>query len=195
MYLLNSRKMKTKSGNWDKRLVLSQVGIDAWGGGGTNCIIIHHYESTNIWPINIHRRWPSWIILKGDKVPRLETTLISKVGELLEGVESAWGIIIDIRANQKRNYIWGLGKDLDNQAEAYALLQGIKVASLLSVNNLMVFGDSSMVIQHLHYNTTPKDCILTQINKDKENKCNSSKRFDSTTYSILSTSKQITFPI
>ena len=82
-------------------------------------------------------------------------------------MESAWGIIIDIRANQKRNYIWGLGKDLDNQAEAYALLQGIKVASLLSVNNLMVFGDSSMVIQHLHYNTTPKDCILTQINKDK----------------------------
>ena len=134
------------------------------------------------------KRW--W----GDKVPRIETTLISKADEILEGVAIAQGILIDIKGNWQRNHVWCLGNPSDNQAEAYALLQGIRVASLSSVKNLMVFGDSAMVIQHFHYNTTPKDCILTQINKDKENKCNASNRFDSTTSSVLSTSKQITLP-
>jgi ribonuclease HI len=43
------------------------------------------------------------------------------------------------------NYSWGLGSLTNNEAEAYALYAGIKIALSKRIKNLIICGDSMLV--------------------------------------------------
>lgn len=78
----------------------------------------------------------------------------------------AGGIIYDLGGTRELSYEWGLGKATNNQAEASALLQGIKVAISLNARAMHVFGDSSIIIQFMHSNKSPKDNKLARIKEE-----------------------------
>lgn len=82
------------------------------------------------------------------------------------GVAGAGGIIYDLGGTRELSYEWGLGKATNNQAEASALLQGIKVAISLNARAMHVFGDSSIIIQFMHSNKSPKDNKLARIKEE-----------------------------
>ena len=81
------------------------------------------------------------------------------------GVSGLRGIPNDPRGNQVLKYSWRLGKESNNEAEAYSFLQRIKIASSMSTRSLLFFGDSSIIIQHLVNNSLPKESSIAQIVK------------------------------
>jgi ribonuclease HI len=54
---------------------------------------------------------------------------------------------LDPRGKHESSFAWGLGESMNNQDEAYALLQGLHLAIELGVKNLIVIGDSSVIIK------------------------------------------------
>ena len=59
------------------------------------------------------------------------------------GVLFSLGGIIDLR------YIWGSGTKSNNQAEVLALLKGCQLALLLGYTEILIFGDSLMLINSI----------------------------------------------
>ena len=47
------------------------------------------------------------------------------------------------------NFSWGLGIDTNNMAEALALWQGLRIARELGISNLIIIGNSRVVIRAL----------------------------------------------
>ena len=75
----------------------------------------------------------------------------------------AGGVIKNMEGQVEHRYAWGLGQDTNTQAEAMALLQGLKVLQKVGIKEAMVFGDSQTVIKMLVENSKPKDLRLTRI--------------------------------
>jgi ribonuclease HI len=51
----------------------------------------------------------------------------------------------------------------NNLAESYALLQGLIIAKSLNLQNLIVIGDSLIIIKHMVQGTTPIDVTLATV--------------------------------
>ena len=71
-------------------------------------------------------------------------------------ISSATGITIS-------NYSWGLGVETNNFAEFCGLLQGLKIALSKRISNLVVFGDSRMLILALNRKNRPNQLKLAQV--------------------------------
>jgi ribonuclease HI len=62
------------------------------------------------------------------------------------GVVGAGGILLDHGGNAMFHYAWGLGTTTNNIAEAYALYEGLKLAKECNISQLLVFGDSMLIV-------------------------------------------------
>lgn len=71
-------------------------------------------------------------------------------------------IILSPEGNIILSFAWGLGLLSNNQAEYLALWHGLHQARRLGILNLVVFGDSRIVIQSLARNRRPKQLPLAQ---------------------------------
>lgn len=56
----------------------------------------------------------------------------------------------------------------NNQAETYALLQGLSLVHQWGIWKLLVFGDSTVIVRHMIHDATPKDNELAQVNFEFE---------------------------
>ena len=57
------------------------------------------------------------------------------------GNAGAGGVIQNLEGQVEHRYAWGLGQDTNTQAEAMALLQGLKVLQKVGIKETMVIGD------------------------------------------------------
>jgi len=69
------------------------------------------------------------------------------------GEAGGGGIISNPIGNIILRYAWGLGIDSNNKAKALALWQGLTQALILNLQDLIVVGDSKIIIQALNQNT------------------------------------------
>lgn len=60
---------------------------------------------------------------------------------------SARGVICDSKGNKQREFAWGIGRKTNNKAEWLGLIKGLETAINLGIKNLMVVGDSLIVIR------------------------------------------------
>ena len=56
------------------------------------------------------------------------------------------GVIFDPGGKMESEYFWNIGYDSNNMAEAYGLWQGLKQLKEKEVDEVMVFGDSRLII-------------------------------------------------
>ena len=61
------------------------------------------------------------------------------------------------------SFAWGLGVESNNFAEYHALWQGLRQALSLNIRNILVFGDSKMVIQAMRSNSSPPSIHMKRI--------------------------------
>ena len=61
------------------------------------------------------------------------------------------------------NFSWGLERETNNIAEALALWQGLQIAKTRGINEIIVLGDSRIIIQALAENTLPSQMHLRQM--------------------------------
>ena len=66
-------------------------------------------------------------------------------------------VILSPDANEELSYSWGLGIESNNMAEALALCQGIILATGHDIRDIVVIGDSRLVIQALNSDNLPED--------------------------------------
>ena len=60
-------------------------------------------------------------------------------------------------------FAWGLGIDTNNMAEALALWQGLRIAKALGISELIVIGDSKIVIRALARKLMPTNMALRHL--------------------------------
>ena len=60
-------------------------------------------------------------------------------------------------------FAWGLGIDTNNMAEALALWQGLRIAMALGISELIVIGDSRVVIRALAEKLKPTHMALRHL--------------------------------
>jgi ribonuclease HI len=76
------------------------------------------------------------------------------------------GVIYDPRGNLAQSYEWNLGMMTNNQAKAYELLTGLKLAIAFLIKELTFLGDSHLIIQYMRgVGTLPSDFQLATILK------------------------------
>eukprot|EP00253_Pinus_taeda_P003539 PITA_03539 len=81
------------------------------------------------------------------------------------GQAGAGGIIRDPHGKILVKYEWGLGVMSNNKAEAYNLLLGSSIAKKLGLQNLLILGDSAIIISSMN---SDKDFRQTALNRIKD---------------------------
>ena len=66
------------------------------------------------------------------------------------GKAGGGGVIIDPDGKVEIEFSWNIGNDSNNMAEAYRLWQGLKQLQGKGVEEVLVFGDSRVIIQALN---------------------------------------------
>jgi hypothetical protein len=75
------------------------------------------------------------------------------------GPAGGGGFLLDPLGMLEVTYSWGLGIETNNMAEALALWQGLRLAASKSIQKLVVFGDSRVIIQAMKTRRRPKTSI------------------------------------
>jgi len=60
-------------------------------------------------------------------------------------------------------FAWGLGQSTSMQAEALALLQGLKQAKAIGIIEVSIIGDSQSIIKSLVEDSSPADIRLARV--------------------------------
>ena len=81
-------------------------------------------------------------------------------------VTGSGGVLYDPGGNIENTYSWNLGVATNNQAESYALLQGLFIARLQNIKSLLVVGDSKNTIRHLR-----RSCLIMDVSLKSIVKC------------------------
>jgi ribonuclease HI len=79
------------------------------------------------------------------------------------GAVGGGGILLDPSDTLEVTYSWGLGVETNNMAEALVLWQGLRLAASKSIQNLVVFGDSRVIIQAMKTRRRPNNLKLSQL--------------------------------
>jgi ribonuclease HI len=79
------------------------------------------------------------------------------------GNAGAGGVIKNKQGQTEHRYAWGLGQDTNTQAEALALLQGLKILQKMRIKEAKIIGDSQTLIKMLVENSNPKDLRLSRL--------------------------------
>lgn len=72
-------------------------------------------------------------------------------------------VVIDLEGTTESTFAWILGNSSNNQAEAYALPQGLCIANDSRIKLLIVVGDSHAIINQMILKSSPADNNLTPI--------------------------------
>jgi ribonuclease HI len=72
-------------------------------------------------------------------------------------------ILFGPRGTLEITYSWNLGRVTNNQAKAYALLQGLSLVGARNVHKLVVLRDSKNTIRHLKPGSLTWDARLCSI--------------------------------
>jgi ribonuclease HI len=78
-------------------------------------------------------------------------------------VAGAGGVIICPRGNQVLSYHWNLGLATNNQAEAYALYQGLLLAKNRGIHAISVIGDSKIIVRNARKGSQSSNLFLRVI--------------------------------
>ena len=81
------------------------------------------------------------------------------------GLSGCGGVISDANGNLISSYAWGLGFGTNNKAEFCGLYQGMRIAKAKGIANLLVFGDSRLLIQAIVNQKRPTNMHLAQLTK------------------------------
>ena len=79
------------------------------------------------------------------------------------GNAGAGGVIKNMEGQIEHKFVWGLGQDINTQAEGVALLQGLKILQKLEIKEEKIIGDSQTIIKMLVENSSPKDLRLLRL--------------------------------
>ena len=79
------------------------------------------------------------------------------------GISGAGGITRNEEGRTVLRYNWGVGYNTSIQAEALALLQGLKQLKVLGFKDAAVFGDSQSIIQTIVTRSFPSDLRLARL--------------------------------
>lgn len=60
------------------------------------------------------------------------------------------GVRVHPRGQLELSYSWSLGKTSNNMVKVYSHLQGMSHVVYLQIHKLIILGDSSVIIHHLH---------------------------------------------
>jgi ribonuclease HI len=78
-------------------------------------------------------------------------------------VAGGGGVLVNPNGQLELSYAWGLGAETNNRAEALALWQGLNQAISKNVQDLVIIGDSRIIIQALILRNTVKQAKLQHI--------------------------------
>lgn len=78
-------------------------------------------------------------------------------------VARAGGVLFGPRGNMENTYSQNLDQATNNQAKAYALLQGLTLARAPNIYEIVILGDSKNAIRYLQLGTLPRDAHLCSI--------------------------------
>ena len=81
------------------------------------------------------------------------------------GKAGAGGIILDPDGKENVTYEWGLGQISNNKAEAYNLLMGTRIIKEREIQNLIIIGDSAIIIEAIARNKNPSNEFMNKILK------------------------------
>ena len=73
------------------------------------------------------------------------------------------GVFIIPDGEMEFNLSWGLGMETNNIEESLALWQGLQITRTQGINEIIVLGDSRVIIQALSENTLPSQMHLRQM--------------------------------
>ena len=68
------------------------------------------------------------------------------------GAAGAGGVLYSPGGNIENKFSWGLGTKSNNEAEALAILKGCQLATERNIQEVNIFGDSTIIIRGLLYN-------------------------------------------
>jgi ribonuclease HI len=74
-------------------------------------------------------------------------------------------------------FSWSLGYTTNNQAEVYAMYQGLLLARRVEIPSLTILGDSKVILNFIHKGTLPSNMKLMNILIKIQQEC---KQFHST---------------
>ena len=86
------------------------------------------------------------------------------------------GVIFDPGGNKVVEYFWNIGYDSNNMAETYGLWQGLKQLKDKGVDEVMVFGDSKLIIQELNGGSRGKKERIARLIRRIRYKANSFRK-------------------
>lgn len=90
-------------------------------------------------------------------------TFSSLMGEGNSGSSEAGGVVKKADGGTVLRYAWGVGFNTSIQAEALALLQGLKQLKSLGINDAIVMGDSQSIIKIIVEISSPSDLRLSRL--------------------------------
>ena len=73
------------------------------------------------------------------------------------------GVVICLEGKNDIEYYWNIGQDSNNMVEAYGLWQGLKQLKEKGVDEVMVFGDSRLIIQAMNGQNHCKNVRLVRL--------------------------------
>ena len=73
------------------------------------------------------------------------------------------GVFFTPEGSMEFKFAWGLGNGTNNMAEALALWQGLRIAGELGISELIIIGDSRVVIRALVANLLPTQLVLRHL--------------------------------
>ena len=62
-------------------------------------------------------------------------------------ITSEGGLSFYPRGNRQKDYAWGFGEESNNYVEWLALVKGLEIVNTLGFKDIVVFGDSLLVIR------------------------------------------------
>ena len=86
------------------------------------------------------------------------------------------GVIFEPRGNKESKYFWNIGYDSNNMAEAYGLWQGLNQLKVIGAKEVMVFGDSRIIIQELNGGSRGKNERIARLIKRIRSKANTFRK-------------------
>jgi hypothetical protein len=97
--------------------------------------------------------------------PSLTNTVFSStvLRREIPGRQGGGGILMDPEGLMEISYSWGLRIETNNREEALTMLQGIRQEISSNVQNLVVFGDSRLLIQAIQTRKLPNQVNLNQV--------------------------------
>ena len=79
------------------------------------------------------------------------------------------GILITLDEKLESTFSWGLGRETNNVAEALALWKGLHLSRNQGINELIVLGDSRLIIQALFDNSLQSQMHIRQLIRKIQN--------------------------